>query len=371
MLNQSSSQQATSGEQQLRITRSQSNMDNVQEVNSSIQSTTQIFDSLQTKTIKSKETTSVNTQLLSDILNELRLLRKEVNESKKENHCTCQCQKTVSNNEEPKTTNDPSVTRIIENHSKLWKETLQKRKFAFYNHLKNEQKAAIYEDYLTKTPPFIPDVCKEKDIPGQSSEEWVKLKNEREIANIVHNVEKMRAFANQHKKNIEDLDTSIATNFNHQNEEVKNKIMDLWKAEVQVEENVSKDIWKKKKEFLSSLPEKKDKESSRENGNEAPSVTNTWTLVERKKPPRNRNRKSPRGNEVRVGVETTSESVPQTRTSPRNWGQNNYKPQNRGPNSTINYRGLQNRSIQNRIPNKPKNDNSQNFRSNTHWRALP
>ena len=82
-------------------------------------------------------------QFLSEILEELKSLRMEVKELRGQSNCQCKCQ--CQNNETGETNSnvDGSVTRLLQNHSKIWKDSLQKRKIVYYNKLKNDEKADI------------------------------------------------------------------------------------------------------------------------------------------------------------------------------------------------------------------------------------
>lgn len=274
-----------------------------------------------------------STQFLSEILEELKLLRKEVKESRAESKCKCQCQcQTETESGETSHNIDASVTRLIQSHNKIWNDSLQKRKMTYYNKLQNEEKANIFEEYLAKDPPYIPDICKEKDVVGQTSEEWLKMKKEKEISNTKHNIDRMRVFAKHHEEKLEEIDATIIENFEHQTEEVKNKIKKIWQTEVKVEENVSRDIWKKKKEFLKSRPdEDKPSPSEEQRQNDAISTearrktTNKKNQKNIKAAPRNQQH-----NQVRGAVDSSNNQGPLARSNSNTWRplQNNRSGQN-------------------------------------------
>ena len=196
-------------------------------------------------------------QLLGEILTELKFLRQEVKELSQNSGCKCQNRtKSESCNETTTQQTDLSVTRLIDAHKKIWNDLLTKRKMAFFNELKNNGKATIYENYLAREPPFIPKICREKDVIGQTSQEWLQLKKDRELANTSHNIEKMKTFAKHHAKVVEEVDEEIKKKFENQNVEIRDKIAQIWQSEVAVEENVSRDLWKKSKDHLEDLPNK-------------------------------------------------------------------------------------------------------------------
>ena len=151
------------------------------------------------------------------------------------------------------------VSRIKELNEKHWASSLNERKHLFFSALRNEEKAAIFEDFLSREPPFIPRSCREKDIKGwQNSKEWQKLKQSREEENMKHNIAKMKTFADAQKKKIEDIDTTFMDRFSHLSANVLEHLKTMWAKDTATEEEVSRSIWQGKKKFLLSLPDKKE-----------------------------------------------------------------------------------------------------------------
>ena len=216
------------------------------------------------------------------------------------------------------------VDRIISIHSKIWNDTLSKRKRDFFNHLKNSEKAKIYEQYLNNEPTFIPKCCKETKIKGQTSDEWIRLNNEREISNVNHEIQIMKTFALQHKESFEECDASIMEVFTHFPQEKVNQIREVWMTEVKTEEQVSKSIWKKKAEFLTSLPERPQEE--RADGINAqeqpisskPSRNNPNHRNNRTQQASNKRRQSPRDRKPRKSPDQMQFGLDQNKNSDTN-----------------------------------------------------
>ena len=155
------------------------------------------------------------------------------------------------------TNNESEVSRIKELNKKEWTTALNERKFAFFSALRNEEKAIIFEEFLTRDPPFIPKHCREKDIKGwQESNEWKSLKQSREEANLKHEIIKMKTFAETHRKKVEHIDESFFNRFSHLDDNIVENLKSIWKKDTTTEEQVSRDLWQKRKSFLTNLPEK-------------------------------------------------------------------------------------------------------------------
>ena len=151
----------------------------------------------------------------------------------------------------------------------------------------------------------------------------------------------MRIFAKGHKEKLDEYDKAIIENFAHQSEEVKTKIKNIWETEVGVEENVSRDIWKKKKEFLKSLPDKDNSISVEQDQNNG--TTTPWKTASYKKNQRNRKNGSQNNQgQVRAAVNSSNNNKqgPQTQLSSNS--SNNWRPlQNSRPKqnfATSNFR---------------------------------
>ena len=295
---------------------------------------------------KSKDSPG-SAQLLGDILKELKLLREEVKDLKSRDQCSCQGGRKQCDSETTSSKQiDITVTRLIDGQKKMWTDLLNRRKTSYYNQLKNAEKAEVYEQYLTREPPFIPKICREKDVAGQTSEEWLELKKKRELDNTRHNIDKMKTFAKHHEKSTKELDDLIKLKFENQSEEIKEKVFQVWHSEVVVEENVSKDLWKKNKKFLEELPLKEEQMTSENNVQHEDVISdqgNQWTTVQRKKTPRStqispryQQKSDARGNTSRVdsGRDTATPSV----NSQGNKNQNLKNNQRKRVESSRNFR---------------------------------
>ena len=217
------------------------------------------------------KTTVSSTRVLLDILSELKMMRPAIEElpalkqelrdlkqsfekMSTELKCMNAANKSVAIKEDINVEVD--VSKIKELNDKYWKNALNERKNAFFSAMKNEEKASIFEGFLTREEPFIPRSCREKDIKGwQDSDQLNALKKSREIENTRYNIEKMKTFAETHKKKLEQIEKTFLEKFSHLSEDVLNNLKTLWKKDTAFEEEVSRDIWQEKKTFLMSLPD--------------------------------------------------------------------------------------------------------------------
>ena len=219
-----------------------------------------------TSTRRTQQAVSTS-NLLTDILKEMKALNTKI---ERLTEITLERQDTIQQRQrEEDMTNSPQrdvdITRLISIQDKTWKDTMNKRKRAYFDFYKNEEKAKLYEEYLNRATPFIPRSCKEKDIPGQVGEEWQNIKKEREVSNTRHQVDRMKAFARQHQSKVQELDDSIVALFTHLPQDTLNRIKNTWATEAKLEENVSQEMWKKKKDFLSKLPDRTEEETGTSN----------------------------------------------------------------------------------------------------------
>ena len=87
----------------------------------------------------------------------------------------------------------------------------------FFNGLKNYEKSQIYEEFLKKQPPYIPNWCREKNYGEHTvdDEEWDEIKKDREVQNVRHAIRKMTAMVKTHQKKINEADKKIWDTFSH------------------------------------------------------------------------------------------------------------------------------------------------------------
>ena len=66
----------------------------------------------------------------------------------------------------------------------------------------------------------------------------------------------MKTFAEAHRKKVEHIDESFFNRFSHLDDNIVENLKSIWKKDTTTEEQVSRDLWQKRKSFLTNLPEK-------------------------------------------------------------------------------------------------------------------
>ena len=216
-----------------------------------------------------KKETSSSTTLLGNILQEFRTFnvkfdsecqstatRHEQLVSKLDELVVALSSKTTPTTDRGHIVTETDISRFIAIHEQTWKENLNKRRKAFFLHMRNTEKAIIYENYLKLEPVFIANICKEKTIVGQNSPEWLQIKTKREISNMEHEIVKMQTLSKQNEEIVKNVDQETMTLFNNLPEHTLENIRLTWTTQTSMEEDKSKKEWQQKKEYLEKLPTK-------------------------------------------------------------------------------------------------------------------
>lgn len=229
---------------------------------------------------KKPSTSSTSAMLLGEILaeiqNQTRALEANFNQLNSKVDKLIECQESNKRTVNVETKEKESDIISSQSKSKYWTETLAKRTRLYNNFWKNSSKAEIYQQYLSLDPIFIPKICKEKEVLGQTSDEWKALQDEREISNIKHSIQKMRTFAQQAKDKLEELDKNFIDTFTDLPTETKQKIEDTWRFDVKNSEDNAKVHWSLNKDFLEKLPFKPKKENEDITRDKRKDTTKMW-----------------------------------------------------------------------------------------------
>ena len=136
-------------------------------------------------------------------------------------------------------------------NSLCWNDTLNKRKQGYWNFVKNQKKAELYDIWRTDTPNYLPLKYRpkrlENEIPQytQSRITEAKLKYNNDITI-------MKAYATNHEQKYKNLDKSmmkIIFDLTHYDDE-RNKLMEMWENDTRKQEEHSNQLWFKKEKFL-------------------------------------------------------------------------------------------------------------------------
>ena len=140
--------------------------------------------------------------------------------------------------------------QIKDEHQVVWNDAMNKRKQSYWHSLQNQCKAALYEQWINESPQFLPLKYRPRVNPSdcqETVEQKVKLaeKQYRDDVNLMRHYEEIHAMrvssADEHIQHIlESVDC----------EETRNLTAKLWNEEVQKNEAISQQLWKKRKAFL-------------------------------------------------------------------------------------------------------------------------
>lgn len=158
-------------------------------------------------------------------------------------------------NEKP-TSNLPTTTKTQPNPNSCeqiqaeWNKLLNARKHAFYNSIRSTGIISIYEDLINQDDPIIPPKFREKQFPGQTEAHTKRLKT-LEISKVKIDIERLSEHANKQQEIINNVESQIKSHiYQHENVEMRQEMIALWVKQVSKEEEVSKNIWEKKRKFL-------------------------------------------------------------------------------------------------------------------------
>lgn len=146
------------------------------------------------------------------------------------------------------------VTSTKQKHLRMWNQTLNKRKTAYWKHLRAEEIANTYANWLEETPAKIAKKFQPTPVEGESNEQ-VRIKKEIAETRVQGEIRLLRAQASQHRETFEECDNEINMFLSSQDSEIREALWELWREDTTKEEMRSKSIWEKKKEwFLSDEP---------------------------------------------------------------------------------------------------------------------
>lgn len=146
---------------------------------------------------------------------------------------------------------------------KMWRSSLNRRKIIYYNAIRSNTVATIYNSFLSSEEIFIPKKFREK-VTKQDSQEQMKIKKELSIQKLQAQIKIMEIKTIQYTKKYQEIDEELLKNIKESSpERFQHSLFDLWKSDCQKEEEKSIKILQKKKEWLTNLPEK-EKEREKE-----------------------------------------------------------------------------------------------------------
>ena len=163
--------------------------------------------------------------------------------------------------------------RLKHKISMTWRDTLNKRKQAYLNHLKNKSKADLYEEWLTSTPNYIPLKFRPKAIIG-NNQRVAELRIAEAMSSYRTAVQTLRVYAETHQERCSFFDSLMADCIDKisESDDERNLLKERWEADVHNNEVISLQKWEKNRNFL--ISKKKESEESADPNNMF--VTKTW-----------------------------------------------------------------------------------------------
>ena len=146
--------------------------------------------------------------------------------------------------------------RFRKRKMKTWRSTLNERKLAYFNAIKNREMAKIYENFLKQNEIYIPRKMREKITP-HDSEQQKNIKMELNITKLQAHIKILEDKAAQHTTKYLTLDEELHTLIHTIcPEELQHSLLELWSTDCKKEEEKSSEIVEKKKQWLVNLPSK-------------------------------------------------------------------------------------------------------------------
>ena len=137
----------------------------------------------------------------------------------------------------------------------MWKTLLNNRKINFYNALKSTETAKVYNSFLEMEEIYIPRKFRERTT-HQDTEEQTRIKTHLNIAKVSAHIKILEDKATNYTNKFLQTDEEIATEIEKSCPiETLSFLSDLWKLECEKEEEISKEILKKKILWLTNLPD--------------------------------------------------------------------------------------------------------------------
>lgn len=145
--------------------------------------------------------------------------------------------------------------RIILNRiSTTWQDKLNDRKLSYWHYLQNENKAKLYEKWITESPLYLPLKFRPKIINNETptaTQKRVSIARERYKGDI----EVMKSYAASHNETFSQIDDEMdGIISSHTQSPAHYKILKKWWLEDAIRNaQMSQQLWDKKQNFLESL----------------------------------------------------------------------------------------------------------------------
>ena len=250
--------------------------------------------------------------------------------------------------------------KIKSKFSLKWKKSLNTRKQAFYNHLRNAEKAALYSSWYSDSPNFLPLHLRPK-VRKNERQDIVDTKVSEAKVAFNNKITTMNTSAdNQRAKyiSIDDEMMNLIKDKTSGDDESCSLLISWWEQDCKSAESLSHEIWEQKKQYLISMKNKSEDDGE----NTLVKIEDTSTQNEQQpaRPQKNQNQtrhtrgkfQSPRRNAAtpRNRQNQQQNSTPR----PQNGARSNSPQLTRSNNNSADYNPHQDW----RRPETPQNGNS-------------
>lgn len=144
-----------------------------------------------------------------------------------------------------------------------WKDSLNKRKKAYWHYYQNKMKANLYKTWSRISPEYLPLKYRPQII---NNEPHIQSKHrlEQARANYHADIDKMLQYSDQHQKQVQEIDHQMSEFIrNKTSTEPQLKILhNWWNDDITMNESISHEIWEKRSKFLETRKELEEKDGS-------------------------------------------------------------------------------------------------------------
>jgi len=139
---------------------------------------------------------------------------------------------------------------------KIWKKSLNERKQAFWNSMKFTKISAIYENWLKQSTPVLPRKLRPINIPGEHEEDRA-IRKENAIQNMKSEIKIINNKAERLSTLFKKIDSEMGEIFaNGSEDDVLQKLQEMWQEACIREEEKSVQIWRKKEMWYNDYSKK-------------------------------------------------------------------------------------------------------------------
>lgn len=149
---------------------------------------------------------------------------------------------------------------LKDEHNVVWKEAMNARKTSFWHGLQNYKKAELYTEWIDSSPEYLPLKYRPK-VNTSDSRLAVEQKVKSAKTKYRDDINLMMHYVDNHDENvwdveerIEEIITEIAPSEDH-----KITLLEMWRNEVIINENISRELWNKKYDFFQRKKQEEEK----------------------------------------------------------------------------------------------------------------